>query len=202
MVVFTTTMQRPNTWYSATRFAVSGICALLLLMPVHAQQPQPVQYNLETGRGTINGIAYTLSTETLNATFATKVDAPVDEHWWVNCAKDAMTDSKVCWVSRKTLRVKVEQGKSIWLYVGSNHFPGKTQAIRVDGHKSIIGTSGSDGDFSSGAAATILKQLTKGATVTTRHYAWPYTDAVDETFSLTGFNEAYAYAKWAVTKLK
>ena len=161
------------------------------------------RYNLVSGLGTVNGIAYRIFDDLSGGFAGNKANSLGDDNSWsIRCKKDAMSDRKSCSVSRRKLFIDVEPGKVAFLYVGVDHFPGKSTALRVDDKKPVVGTQGSDGDFSNGQVATILKQLAKGTSVTTRYYQWPYERAEDESFELTGFNEALDYAKWAVRQLK
>lgn len=167
-----------------------------------AQDPSSTPYNLQSGEGEINGIAYRISPSNWRASFAGSLDNPLDlgNYWEIYCRKDAITDQKSCSIQRKTLTIIIKHKQQPFLYVGEDHYPFKPTTIRVDSNKPLHGTIGSDGDFSSNSISIILKQMVKGQSITTRYYEWPYDYSKTDTFPLAGFNEAMTYAKWALTQ--
>jgi len=44
--------------------------------------------------------------------------------------------------------------------------------------------------------------ISKAKTVTTRYYKWPKDYPIDNTWDVYGFNEALAYIRWAVVRIK
>lgn len=161
-------------------------------------------FDISGAFGNINGVTYRVHGAGGGRFAGTSANDLNDykNTWSVSCQVDAMTDKKKCTLHRRDLVVMLESGKVVFLYVGDEHFPGKQTAIRIDDKKPHIGKQGSDGDFTGGQVRTIVQQLTKGKSVITRFYQWPEDFARDDTFELTGFNEALEYAKWASRHIK
>lgn len=121
-------------------------------------------------------------------------------NWSLSCEKDAMTDKKRCSMQLNDLWIYVyANGKSI-VSIGSEHFPGSSVAIRIDGGTPIKASGDNDGDYSPATSAKIIAQLKKAKTITTRFMKWPYQHWVDQSWDLYGFPEAYQYITWAVKR--
>lgn len=113
----------------------------------------------------------------------------------IKCQKDRFNGSKFCAMSKNSLLVSIYNGHPSIL-VGSEHFPRKSTAIKIDGGKTFYG---SEGSFDN--QRTIIDLLSKGKIVYTRYVQWPYEYNVDDEISLDGFNEAYKELKRRYSEL-
>jgi hypothetical protein len=165
-------------------------------------------------RGQINGVSYTIyyadgSASFIDARKGERVDGNaenfrdrMDSTWHVSCRKDPINDSKSCSINRRDLWVYVYPSKPSIISVGSNHFPGSTVTVRIDGSEPLSASANNDGNYNSGTSSRIIERLKQGEEITTRYMEWPYQSWMDRTWNLQGFSEAYAYSRWAVQHMR
>lgn len=124
--------------------------------------------------------------------------------WNVACKKDAMTDKKTCTLNRKHLYITVNSHGHISVFIAGSdeQYPGTPVAVRIDSHRAIHSSSGSNGSFTHRQSIEILRQLKSGSKMTTRFEGWPYGNNEDTSFKLYGFREVYKYIRWAVKRIR
>lgn len=161
--------------------------------------------------GSRNSVAYEFNYSDGSGTFAgtpsNSLRQPSERYettnWDVNCEKDDITDEKTCYVDRGDVRLWVDSRGRSEIYIGANHYPGSKVVIRIDRTAPLaISERIFNGSFGYRASPAIISRITKAKTVTTRYQKWPYTDYVDETWDTYGLNEALAYIRWAVARIK
>ncbi|MFC7513873.1 hypothetical protein ACFQUU_02525 [Herbaspirillum sp. GCM10030257] len=194
------------------KFILSSLCASLLAVSAQAADflsgtaKFSAEGTVEQGveKGVLNGVAYKVYYSDGSGIFAGKegnnlgVGEQLGSNWDIECKTDAMTDKKTCSMHRGDLWVYVHgTGKAV-VSIGAEHFPGTSVAIRIDGGKPISTSSANDGDFSGAASASLIAQLKKAKSVTTRYMKWPYQQYIDDTRDAFGFKEAFQYITWAV----
>lgn len=112
----------------------------------------------------------------------------LDDHWSIDCTKDAMTDRRECSISSKFGGPFIYYGSSAQpqtICILEHDFPGRTGMIRVDSNAPI--TTDTDGCV---RASSILTQMLGGTKAITRRVHWPYDYPVDETYTLSGIGKA------------
>jgi hypothetical protein len=156
---------------------------------------------IKTETGNINGIYYNIFYEDGSGSFGHKDDLHND-NWNVECKKDKITDSKMCSMKKESLYVYAHgNGKSI-VSIGHDHFPNSSVTIRIESNTPITTSAANDGDFPAKTSDGIITKLKRSKSATTRYMEWPYRTWVDKEVDTQGFNEAYAYIKWAVKHIK
>lgn len=113
-----------------------------------------------------------------------------------SCYKDKFDNTKICAMHNNDLMVSI-YNSNISIYVGAEHFPRKSSAIKVDSNKTLYGV---EGIFKNNNL--ILNQLMKGKVAYTRYVRWPYEYNVDSEISLDGFTEAYEDLRMRYSQLK
>lgn len=156
---------------------------------------------IKTETGNINGIHYKIYYEDGSGSFGDK-DNLLNNNWDVKCVKDKITDSKVCSMNKESLHVYAHgNGKSI-VSIGHDHFPNSSVTIRIEGNPPITTSAKNDGDFPAKLSDGIITKLKSSKEATTRYMEFPYQTWVDKVVETQGFNETYAYIKWAVKHIK
>jgi hypothetical protein len=166
---------------------------------------QPDEISIESGgfSGKFDNASYIRQLDG-SAEFHVDADPSQDAEtisWSVSCHVDAMDDSRYCqiWVGD----LIVSYGPKCQVYVvavGTDHFPGTTSLVRIDGRKPYS-TAEKDGVFQGKAAGVIAAELRKAKRATTRFVRWPYRSPVDTDSTMSGFSQASDYACWAVKRL-
>lgn len=155
--------------------------------------------------GALNAVSYSFYYSDASGSFSGVQSGELNalnykNNWSVGCKKDAIDDSKICYMSVGGLMVFVEGKDKYVVSVGSHHFPGTSVAVRIDENAAIKG--GVDGDFSGTEASGIINQLKSGKKITTRYRKFPNEYNTDETIEIYGFKEAFQYINWAFSKIK
>ena len=162
----------------------------------------------KTESGVLNGVHYHFFYTDGSGTFAGRpgntghFSEPSKTNWTVGCKKDAMSDKKHCSMRLGSLWIYAFPRGRVTVSIGADHYPGSNVAIRIDAGTPVSHSSRNDGDFPPDVSARVVQQLKRANTVTTRYMEWPYRAWVDDTWELYGFNEAYQYITWAVSRLK
>lgn len=117
--------------------------------------------------------------------------------WTVMCAKDAITDAKMCAITHRTLFVVL--GEPPGIAVRGEGTDGTRIAIRVDGGRAFTAPQMF---VDSLAIRTILAALSRGTEVVTRHYEWPSETPTDDRYPLFGFKVALELARWLLANLR
>lgn len=160
--------------------------------------------------GTLNGVAYEIHYSDGSARFSGKPGSELDQLvgtddvWRIGCDKDAMDDSVSCSIRRRDLHVLVTDNGRSMITVGRNHVPRSLVALRIDKGSPIVSADRLiTGSFTFAESEQIIKRLSQAKTLTTRFELWPSGAQKDDVWdSLFGFNEALAYVRWAVTRIK
>lgn len=160
-------------------------------------------YKVESG--ILNGVNYQFWYSDGSGTFLGKKDGIMfagdySDNWQVGCKKDAIDDTKICFMRIKTLMVFISGKDKYSVSIGNNNYPRTPAAIRVDGGEPIKG--GVQGIFIDEESDKIIAELKKGKQVVTRYQKFPKEYNTDDTFELYGFNEAFEYINWAFSKIK
>lgn len=161
-------------------------------------------------KGELSGVAYRFLYDDGSGTFAGTQGNTLDpsEHkdsnWSVQCSKDAMTDMKSCLMEMNFLGIYVTSISAPVVLIGSNGNIKEDAMIRIDTARPIS-TSANVGaryrSFTEPANDLIINSLKKAQVVVTRHSEFG-NGMVDRKWTLYGFNEAFAYIKWAVAHIK
>ena len=103
--------------------------------------------------------------------------------WNINCNKDRFNGIKSCSLSKayKDIMVSIINDKYV-VYIGRNHFPRTSSAIKIDGNATITGYEGV-----SKAPEKVIEQMKKGKVAYTRYKEWPYEYNKDGEVELEGF---------------
>ncbi|HVI26006.1 MAG TPA: hypothetical protein VM576_07440 [Xanthomonadaceae bacterium] len=158
--------------------------------------------------GSLNGIHYRIYYTDGSGTFSGAPDGSLTtgfrlgEDWSTSCKKDPMDDTKSCYIQRKDLWVWLYPGGRLKIFIGGDQYPGTSASVRIDSNQAIRSPSDSEGVFTAAQSKQILQQLRSGARVATRYIDWPYRSAVDDSFDLHGFDEAYQYIQWALAQIR
>lgn len=158
--------------------------------------------------GILNGVAYRVYYTDGSGTFSGSPDGKLggalgrQSEWSTACKKDAINDKKSCHLQREDLWVWLSQGGRVDVFIGGEHYPGTSATIRVDSKPAIKTPSNNEGFFTTAQSKQIVQQLISGNTVVTRYIDWPYRAEKDESFDLSGFDEAYAYIQWAIKQIR
>lgn len=173
--------------------------------------PTAVVDETESGKretGELNGVIYRFYYSDGSGIFVGKPGNAgtymdrTDTNWDVQCKKDPVTDRKHCQMKIKDLWLFVYPKGRVTVSIGHEHYPGSSVTIRIDQGAPISTSAHQDGDFNPQTSLRLVQQLKKAKSVTTRYMKWPYRSWDDETWELYGFNEALAYATWAVDRIK
>lgn len=107
--------------------------------------------------------------------------------WKVNCSKDRFNGTKSCSLNKpyRDLMVTLIDG-SYGVYVGGNHFPNTTSAIKVDNNPTIYGYEGV-----SKTPLKVIEQMKRGKVAYTRYKEWPYEYNKDGEVELDGFAKKF-----------
>jgi hypothetical protein len=154
--------------------------------------------------GSLNGVAYKYFFSDGSASFEGSRGNGIEyrsgamANWDIRCEKDPIDDSKSCILSIYDLRILIDSLSGPAVSIGLDTYPGRSTAIRFDQQPAITG-----GEIIKGEQAKrILAELKTAKQVTTRYSPWPSGGNADKTFELYGFNEAFAYVNWVLTKIK
>ncbi|EPW3466519.1 hypothetical protein ACWJ7M_003525 [Acinetobacter baumannii] len=101
-----------------------------------------------------------------------------------SCYKDRFNGAKICSIHNKNIMVAIINGEQK-IYIGSNHYPGKKTAVKIDNG---ITYYGKEGYFNN--SKVIIDEMKKGNIIYTRYVKWPYEYNVDSEISLIGFTNA------------
>lgn len=158
--------------------------------------------------GSLNGVHYRIYYTDGSGTFSGAPDGSlttglgIGKDWSTSCKKDPMDDKKSCYIQRKDLWVWLYPGGRLKIFIGGDQYPGTSASVRIDSNQAIRSPADSEGVFTAAQSKQILQQLRSGARVATRYVDWPYRSAVDDSFDLHGFDEAYQYIQWALTQIR
>lgn len=164
--------------------------------------------------GEINGIRYHFYYSDGSGFVGGKLAGTTEDHgtpavspalsWDVGCAKDAVTDKKMCHmtVPHKNLWVWAYPKGRYAVSIGQDHFPGSTVTLRIDEGKPITAPAKNEGTFSPQESARLITRLKGASRITTRYMEWPNRYWVDETWEPYAFNEALQYITWAVNRIR
>lgn len=158
--------------------------------------------------GAINDVQYRIYYTDGSGTFSGAADGSLGgvlgsgDHWSTSCKKDSMSDEKSCHLQRKGLWVWAYPNGRLTIFIGGDHYPGTSASIRIDSNSAINSSANGEGVFTAAQARSIVQQLTSGSRVAIRHVDWPYRSAVDDSFDLHGFSEAYQYLQWALQQIR
>lgn len=158
--------------------------------------------------GIYNGVAYHFSFTDGAGFFTGEPRNPLDgaqpkpnwANWKVRCMKDPLNDRKSCVMHAKELWILVTAHKPAFVFIGHQHYPGSSVAIRINQEKPFVAHE-PDG-FGWQISARIIQKLKANPQVVTRYTKWPNTSPTDETFQVLGFPETYEYLHWAVQQIK
>ncbi|TWT22239.1 hypothetical protein FQY83_04185 [Luteimonas marina] len=158
--------------------------------------------------GAHNGVAYRIYYTDGSGSFSGSPDGKLSgalgrgSDWSTACKKDPMNDKKSCYLQRNKLWVWLYQTGRVEVFIGGDQYPGTSATIRIDSNPAIKSPSDSEGVFTAAQSKQIVQQLISGDTVATRYVDWPYRSANDDSFGLSGFDEAYEYIQWALKQIK
>ncbi|HEV7700318.1 MAG TPA: hypothetical protein VGO43_08835 [Pyrinomonadaceae bacterium] len=124
----------------------------------------------------------------------------MDTVWSVKCEKDAIDDSKSCYLMRGGLILTLTANGETRIGVGGRAYPSSEVAIRVDSDPAFIAPE--KAGFAGMKANQIIEAIKKGVNVTTRYQEWPSGGNKDAKFSTYGFAEAFEYLRWVIVKIK
>lgn len=166
---------------------------------------------IKTEQGMMNGVAYSFFYSDGSGTFAgtqgNTLDPSEDKdsNWSVQCAVDAMTDERRCFMQMNFLVLVVFSSGPPVVLIGQDHDTSVDVMIRIDAGKPISAHAGTGpryrGQFSAETSAKIIKRLKQAQTIVTRHRQFGR-GTLDRKWNLYGFNEAFAYINWAVAHIK
>jgi len=147
---------------------------------------QGIKYRIyfSDGSGSIQGLP-TNTLEYLHDEYGT--------NWSTLCEIDKMNDTHWCFLEKRDLRVIMWKDGTLFVAIGSNHYPGSKMVVRVDKNKPISAPEKSG--FTAAQTRSIIGQLIVGSTVVTRYKKWPYQSNNDESFELFGFPQALEILK-------
>ena len=129
----------------------------------------------------------------LNQDFALLDDANDEsasnnDHWYINCSKDRITDEKACILGKYEM-VFIRSSKTSWIFSVSKETnklnPRAYQYIRIDKSPALK----SKNFFKGQPTLNIIEQMKKGETAYTRFNEW--SDQYEEVIPLKGFSIAY-----------
>lgn len=150
-------------------------------------------------KGVIHGAKYEIYSD-FSASFGEeRIDGNSDSAMWdVGCRTDAINDRKSCTVGRRGLTF-ILNGRDVDVCLFGADYPGSDAAVRVDKHKAHHATS-SDGYacFGHEVSRQIVAQIKEGSIVRIRYQQWPNDYSSNDDWSASGFEDAYAYAWWAL----
>lgn len=158
--------------------------------------------------GELNGVKYRIYYTDGSGSFSSSPDGSLSEglrsgsDWSTACKKDPMNDARSCYVQRKDLWVWLYASGRLDIFIGGNQYPGTSATIRIDSNPAIKSPSDREGMFTAAQGKQILQQLLAGNKVATRYVNWPYESAIDDSFELRGFDEAFKYIQWAIKQIK
>lgn len=111
-----------------------------------------------------------------------------NDHWYINCSKDRITDEKVCILGKYEMAF-IRSSKSGWIFSVSKESRKLDlrayQYIRID----KLPAQKSKTFFKGQPTLNIIEQMKKGHTAYTRFYEW--SDDYEEIIPLKGFSIAY-----------
>lgn len=158
--------------------------------------------------GALNGVEYRIFYEYGSGVFSGADDGKLankigtDNDWNVSCKKEIIHDVSTCVIYKEDLWIALSGGGSPEISVGNNQYPGSSAFIRIDSAPAIQSPGGNEGAFSPAQSKNILSKLMSGKSVSTRYANWPYNANQDKQFNLNGFNEAYQFSQWAISRIK
>ncbi|MHA3891889.1 hypothetical protein [Acinetobacter sp. GXMZU3951] len=129
----------------------------------------------------------------LNQKFALLEDANDEsasdnDHWYINCTKDRITDEKVCILGKYEMAF-IRSSKTGWIFSVSKETKKLDlrayQYIRIDKLPALKSKT----FFKGQPTLNIIEQMKKGHTAYTRFYEW--SDDYEEIIPLKGFSIAY-----------
>jgi hypothetical protein len=176
---------------------------------IHEDKSDSGEITSITESGEKNGVSYKIHYIDGSGSFSVRGSKDsstpwysVQDEWSVACKKDAISDKKYCYLSRKDLFVFIQKNGKASVSVGTDNFPYRRSSIRVDSRKAITSPVGNDGDFSAAQSEAIVKEIAAGSGFVTRFVQWPYDSPVDATYESAGFKEAIEYLRWAIKRIR
>jgi hypothetical protein len=121
------------------------------------------------------------SAENSKITEDLKPEVTIGSQWTSTCKKDRFDGSKMCFMSSRDLMVGILNG-AYTVYVGGDHYPNTSSAIKIDNNETIYGYEGH-----SRTPAKVIEQMKKGKVAYTRYKKWPYEYNRDSEVDLAGF---------------
>ena len=195
-------VEKPALLESASPFTPDGVVSDSE-MKLHTR----VEIN-KIEEGQLNGVNYRFYYTDGSGTFSGAADGALttgfdrNRDWKTACRKDAMDDKKSCYLQRGDLWIWLYGDGRLQVSIGGDQYPGTSASIRVDSNTAITSPANNEGFFTTAHARRIVEQLHSGSRVATRYVDWPYRSAVDSTFDLQGFDEAYQYIQWALKQIR
>lgn len=159
----------------------------------------------QTASGRINGVAYRFYYSDGSGTFEGTQGNGVDyrrsmaENWSVGCKKDAIDDSKFCYMQIFDLWIWRFGPERYMVSIGAKHYPGSGIALRIDQHPA---STAKESGFTGPEALALIEKLKTAKSVTTRFQEWPNGYNTDQTFALYGFAETFQYVNWAYDQIR
>lgn len=206
LVSVTTGQERVDLIQASEPFTPSGLVSMTdvsMENRARASMRMPLEKPHKIESGSLNGVQYRFYYTDGSGSFGNNLDRigmpDLDNNWRVACKKDAIDDSKYCYMSFHDLTVWKFSSGGYRVSVGGETYPGSEVAVRIDGAPAI---TGSKEIFGGPNADKIIEGLKAGKQVTTRYVRWPAGTNKDDTFQLVGFNEAFSYINWALSKIK
>lgn len=122
------------------------------------------------------------------------------KNWMISCREDAV-DILACGIVIPGISVIIDtKGQDFVAIHGDGDPRGAIVEIRLDNALNFVG--GKDSRFDGSTANQIIDRLKTAKQVTTNFRRPNNRQNVTRTFDLYGFNEAFTYVKWVVSKCK
>ena len=111
--------------------------------------------------------------------------------WQINCSKDRFNGIKSCSLNKpyRDVMITIIEGR-YGVYIGRDHFPRTTSAIKIDDNAPISGYEGV-----SKTPMKVIEQMKKGKIAYTRYKEWPYEYNKDGEVELEGFAKKFEQMK-------
>lgn len=167
---------------------------------IQMEKKQDANEETRIERGEINGIPYVIHYADGQAVFGNASDP--DENWTVSCKKYSSANDVHCPIRKKGLSVYLYASGNNGVSIGPNLYPKSSTSITIDEEKPLSTKQGKKGVFDKETGLAIIKQLNSSSRVTLRYAQWPNKKPFDEVIDMQGYDEAVAYARWAMTHLK
>lgn len=148
-------------------------------------------------RGKINAVSYVIYYADGKAVFGDAAD-PAD-NWTVTCKK--YSDDTHCPIRKKGLSVYLYASGPNGVSIGPNLYPKSAAAIMIEGEKTLSTPKGKKGVFDKKTGLAIIQKLNSSTNVRIRYAQWPNKKPFEEVIDMQGYDEAVAYANWAMKHL-